>query len=362
MITEVQPSGFIQSSEPPQKRIYRHWTPHGLMTYDANTHILRSPIQSERNQEVWMPSITRSMLEILMQYPDKMHRLGEIQAKMQDHTRYIWSRWSIGRMVREIKEAVGEQTDSSKERDRKILYGTLNYGITLVEPSSIMSVNSYHCQTSNGPLAFDPERLTVISPLVNKGGQTTFVTPTQGAILGALMKNPTRVLQKMELFKAIWGDLPYEPDLIEVVDTVRVGINELRIRLGEGRLTAKGKGALLIFTARDGYTLLSPEEALTVENESCYQHRTPFGEIRYNHEMFVVSSPLINKGKSPIHLTSQEGDIMLLFLTRNGNPVRHAETDYLKHHVFNLRKKLGDSNFRLIMTISGGFQIASLTA
>lgn len=364
-----QSSDFIQSSESPQRiRTYRHWTPYGLMTYDSNTHILHSPLRPADDQDIWVRPIAGFLLELFMQHPEKVHTLQEIKEKMEQRTRRPWKEQYMTDVLNELRKAAGEPANTQHKRVRsKIVHRIPTRGITLVDPNAAMSVNSYHHSTPFGDLVFDPERLTVISPHVNNGEQPIHVTPVQGKILGALMQNPTRVLPSRELFKAIWGDLPYKPDPIDVSDRVPVEINCLRNCLGEGYLTAKGKGALLIFTARDGYTLLSPKAALAVENELCYQHTTAFGEICYNHEMLVVSSPFINKGKSPVHLSPQEGNIMLCFLTRIGNRVlfdefRTFSHEYIRMYVSYLRKKLGDSDFRLIVTIPGGFQLTSLSA
>lgn len=96
-----------------------------------------------------------------------------------------------------------------------------------------------------GKLRFDPATWQLFY-----GEKEISLTPTEGSILGQLMKNAGRVVTHSSLAEALWG-----VDYPDAADTLRVHIRRLRTKLE----TDPGHPQIILTKAGIGYLLAQPD-------------------------------------------------------------------------------------------------------
>ncbi len=243
--------------------------------------------------------------------------------------------------------------------------------------------------TPYGELSFDPQSGIAVSPLLplghreisflraNPGRRSDHIT-NDGKLLEALLRNPTRVHSYDSLLEVLWGKLNFRPFPNVARNNAVCSMQKLRKKLGEVEIrgdNANPKKTLIRGIPYRGYTLLTPEKALEVDHELSYRHTTPLGELKYNHEALLASSPLVEDGNKPIDLTAQEGEILRALIMREGGALpMYALVENFKSIgnvrllLYNLRNKLGDVNisgnnsrpiYQLVEKTSHGYRLTS---
>ncbi len=230
--------------------------------------------------------------------------------------------------------------------------------------------------TNRGELSLDTRTGLVRSPLLpndiylsepHESWGRKYISNGERA-LEALLRNPTRVLDDRTILEAMWGKLSYDPDDLVTRNNAKHCISILRKKLGEERIqrgTKHGENSLIYAVQSRGHTFLSPESALEVDHELVLRFTTPLGEIVFNYESLVTSSPLVANGKTPISITPQEGELLRIFTTSGGKiiespkiPSEYHSQEQTKKLVQRLRRKLGDTDARLIRTARDvGYQL-----
>ena len=231
--------------------------------------------------------------------------------------------------------------------------------------------------TNRGELSLDTRTGLVRSPLLPN--EDIYLSQPHGTsgreyvsigerALEALLRNPTRVLSDRTILEAMWGKINYDPADLVIRNNAKHCISLLRKKLGEERIqrgTKHGEKSIIYAIQSRGHTLLSPETALEVDHELVLRFTTPLGEIVFNYESLVTSSPLVANGKTPISITPQEGELLRIFTTSGGKiiespkiPSEYHSQEQTKKLVQRLRRKLGDTDARLIRTARDvGYQL-----
>ncbi len=220
--------------------------------------------------------------------------------------------------------------------------------------------------TPYGELRYNPATGETHSPLLPEERQdivlarsTTNKTVrilTAGKLLESLMKNSRDVLMHETLIKVMYPMLSYEPQVSDL-DSERQAISLLRCLLGESPEKE------IIRTVRfRGYTLATPEDLISSTNPKTISRQTPQGEIRYNDDALLATSPFIKNGATPIGLMPQEASILKLLIRKGGQRVPRSMFEFpstgdLRVHIYYLRKRLGDTKRTLIETVPGGFRL-----
>src|SRR5688572_5722597 len=136
--------GVPDSESRQNSQIYRHWTPHGLMTYDPEKRTLHSPILPEGRQDVILGPAIGKLAEILMLEPEKVHPLSEIWGKMTQNGFKLGVE-NLSGYLKILRDVAGEQVEGDKTRNAaKLIHSIPTRGITLVHPDSAMSTQSHH--------------------------------------------------------------------------------------------------------------------------------------------------------------------------------------------------------------------------
>lgn len=220
--------------------------------------------------------------------------------------------------------------------------------------------------TPYGELSYDPLTGIVRSPLVSEergnihlaDARTTSMQITiVGRILETLIRNPRDVLMHETLIN-VMHPMPSCKPQVSDLESEREAISLLRCLLGESP-----KKRIIRTVRFRGYTLATPEDLISSTNPKTISRQAPQGEIRYNDDALLATSPFINNGATPIGLTPQGAHMLNILMTTKEEAVKHSAFELFtientRVYASYLRRKLGDFDHALIETVPGGFRLA----